>query len=97
MFLSPRCIAFSKDGSADSSYSSRPSFEETDYASVGDETHKQIYRGVGNPEVASMVAEYLPELCTWHSKESIGEDVIDQRTCSIRREDCYFRLRYWRM
>jgi hypothetical protein len=41
----------------------REHFQQQDYLALGHETHKKIYRGVGNPEVSQMLAQYLPDLC----------------------------------
>ncbi|KIY00307.1 uncharacterized protein Z520_03992 [Fonsecaea multimorphosa CBS 102226] len=40
----------------------RAGFQEADYGELGNATLKRVYRGVGNPEVAQMVAQYLPDL-----------------------------------
>ncbi|KAH7409715.1 hypothetical protein BKA64DRAFT_720949 [Cadophora sp. MPI-SDFR-AT-0126] len=40
----------------------RPTFKDANYEETGREVHQKIYRGVGNPEVAAMVAQYFPDL-----------------------------------
>ncbi|KAH9205680.1 hypothetical protein DL95DRAFT_317114 [Leptodontidium sp. 2 PMI_412] len=40
----------------------RPTFKNANYEEIGREVHQKIYRGVGNPEVAAMVAQYFPDL-----------------------------------